>query len=129
MQLNYGYLNVNADQDSLPVYVDDELIGKTPIKNYPLKPDEYLVGFFPQDSIEHASWQLKRGSIGALWKIIKYGEGVVRVQILPKKITMVELNYESVKKAPGKAKLKMGCCLGGVFILGILTGLGVHAIF
>lgn len=129
VQLNYGYLNVNADIDSLPVYVDDELIGKTPISKHPLLPGKYNVGFFPQSMIEDASWQLKDGNVGALWKITKYSEGIVKVKIMADKITTVTLNYSKVKQAPGKAKLKVGCCLGGTFIFGVLITLAVQAIF
>jgi hypothetical protein len=129
VQLNHGYLNVNADVESLAIYVDDELIGKTPIVKYPLMPGKYNVGFFPQGKVEEASWQLKNGKIGALWKIAKYSEGIVKVRIEEDKITTVTLNYDKVKKAPGKAKLKASCCLGGTFILGVLVTLAVQAIF
>lgn len=129
VQTNCGYINVQADQDSLPVFVDNEFIGKTPVLKYPLLPDEYNIGFFPQDSVEEASWRLKDGNISALWKIAKYSEGIVKVKINPNAITTIKLNYEKVKKAPSKAKLKIIGCLGGVFVLGILTTLAVQAIF
>jgi len=128
-QLNVGYLTVQADQDSLPVYVDDEYIGVTPITKHTLVPDQYNVGFFPQDSIEEASWRLKQGSISALWAIAKYGEGTVKVQIKPDAVTKVNLNYSNTMAAPGKTKLKVGGCLGGVFLLGVGTALLLHAVF
>jgi hypothetical protein len=129
LQINDGYLTVRADKDGLPVFVDDDFIGNTPVIKYPLKPDEYNVGFFPQDSIETASYQFKNGDIGALWRIAKYGEGIVKVKIEPNKETIVELNYKAVRSAPGRAKAKVFSCLGGVFILGILATLGFQAIF
>jgi len=129
LQINDGYLTVRADKDGLPVFVDDDFIGNTPVIRYPLKPDEYNVGFFPQDSIETASYQFKNGDIGALWRIAKYGEGIVKVKIEPNKETIVELNYKAVRSAPSKAKAKVLSCLGGVFILGILATLGFQAIF
>jgi hypothetical protein len=129
IQLDYGYLNLKADMDSLPIYVDNEFIGKTPIIKYPLRPAEYNVGFFPQDSIEDASWKIKSGSLGALWKIAKYGEGTCKVRISPNIITTVNLNYKKTMRAPRKAKLMVGGCLGGTFILGVLTTLAVQAIF
>jgi len=128
-QLNNGYLTVRADRDSLPIYVDDDFIGNTPVIKYALKPDEYNVGFFPQDSIETASYQFKSGNIGALWRIAKYGEGIVKVKIESNRETIVDLNYQAVKSAPGKAKLKVFSCLGGVFILGVLSTLAVQAAF
>lgn len=129
LQLSDGYLTVRADKDSLPVYVDDDFIGKTPIIKYPLKPDEYDVGFFPQDSIETASYQFKNGNLGALWRIAKFGEGIVKVRIEPNRETIVDLNYQAVKSAPGKAKLKVFGCLGGMFILGVLSTLAVQSAF
>ncbi|MEO0127073.1 MAG: hypothetical protein ABIL44_04920 [candidate division WOR-3 bacterium] len=129
LQLNDGYLTVKADKDGLPVFVDDDYIGNTPIIRYPLKPDEYNVGFFPQDSIETASYQFKSGNLGALWRIAKFGEGTVKVRIEANKETIVELNYQAVRSAPSKAKAKVFSCLGGVFILGILATLGFQAIF
>lgn len=129
LQLNDGYLTVRADKDGLPIYVDDDFIGNTPIIKYPLKPDEYDVGFFPQDSIETASYQFKNGNIGALWRIAKYGEGVVKVTIKPNQETIVDLNYQAVKSAPSKAKAKVFGCLGGVFILGVLATLVVQSVF
>ncbi len=129
LQLNDGYLTVRADKDGLPIYVDDDFIGNTPIIKYPLKPDEYDVGFFPQDSIETASYQFKNGNIGALWRIAKYGEGVVKVTIKPNQETIVDLNYQAVKSAAGKAKAKVFGCLGGVFILGVLATLAVQSVF
>ncbi len=128
-QLNAGYLSVKADQDSLPVYIEDEYIGVTPIIRHPVAPNEYNVGFFPQDSIEQASWRLKDGSIGALWAIAKYGEGTVKVLIKPDAVTTVTLNYRNTMAAPGRAKLKVGGCLGGVFLLGVGTALLLHAVF
>jgi len=128
-QLNFGYLTVRAEQEGLPIYVDSDFIGKTPIINYPLKPDEYNVGFFPQDSVEQASWRLKGGSLGALWKIAKYSEGIVKVRIAQDSITTVVLNYKKVTRAPGKAKLIFGSIIGGVFILGVLSTLAVRAVF
>jgi len=129
VDVNDGFLTVEADQKGLPVFVDDDFIGNTPIIKYPLKPDEYHVGFFPQDSIEQASWQLKAGNIGALWRIARYSEGIVKVKIEPDRVTAVTLNYAAVTKAPGKAKLKVFGCLGGTFILGVLTGLAVQSLF
>ncbi|MEO0184573.1 MAG: hypothetical protein ABIL20_02090 [candidate division WOR-3 bacterium] len=129
LQLNDGYLTVKAEKDGLPVFVDDDFIGNTPIIKYPLKPDEYDVGFFPQDSIETASYQFKGGNIGALWRIAKYGEGIVKVKIESNKETIVDLNYQAVKSAPGKAKAKVFGCLGGVFLLGVLATLGFQAAF
>ena len=124
-----GYLTVKADQDSLPVFVDDDYVGKTPLIKYTLKPDEYNVGFFPQDSIEAASWRFKDGNIGALWKIAKYSEGIVKVRIASDRVTVVELNYAKVKQAPGKAKLKVGGCLAAACFVGALITLAVQAIF
>jgi hypothetical protein len=128
-QLHSGYLSVEADQDSIPIYVDDEYIGVTPIFKYPLVPNKYNVGFFPQDSIDQASWRLKEGSLTALWAIAKYGEGTVKVWIASDTVTTVALNYKDCMAAPGKAKLKVGGCLGGVFMLGIVTTLVFQALF
>ena len=100
-QLNNGYLTVRADRDSLPVYVDNDYIGQTPVIKYPLKPDEYSVGFFPQDSIENASWRFKSGSLGALWKVARFGEGIVQVRVAPDSLTEIELSYRRVTQAPG----------------------------
>ncbi|MCX7994883.1 MAG: hypothetical protein N3A65_03800 [candidate division WOR-3 bacterium] len=129
LQMSDGYLTVKADKDGLPIYVEDECIGTTPIIKYPLKPDEYNVGLFPQDSIENASYQFKGGNLGALWRIAKFGEGTVKVKIEPNKETVVVLSHKTVLAAPGKAKAKVFSCLGGVFILGILATLGFQAIF
>lgn len=128
-ELNAGYLTVTADQDSLPVYVDNELIGLTPIVKYPLSPDQYTVGFFPEDSIETASWRLKNGSIGALWQLARYGEGVAEVEIAPDRVSSVYLDHVAVMKAPGRAKLKVGACLGSTFLLGVLSVLAFQAVF
>ncbi len=129
LQINDGYLTVRAEKEGLPVFVDDDFIGSTPVIKYPLKPNEYDVGFFPQDSLETASYQFKNGNIGALWRIAKYGEGIVKVRIEANKETIVDLNYQAVRSAPGRAKLKVFGCLGGAFILGILATLGFQAIF
>src|SRR4030042_1487812 len=128
-QISTGFLNVKADQDSLPVYVDNDYIGKTPIIRYPLKTDEYNVGFFPQDSIETASWQLKQGRLGALWRVAKYGEGTVKAKIANNSVTTVELNYKKTIAAPGKTKFKEFSFLGGVFTIGVLAGIGLSALF
>jgi len=124
-----GFLEVTADLDSLPVYVDNDSVGVTPLSRYALSPDEYHVGFFPQDSIEEASWRLKKGSISALWQLARYSEGVVKVRIAPDTITRVELSYKDVQNAPRKAKLKVSGCLGGTFLLGVITTVVLYAIF
>ena len=128
-QIHNGYLSVQADQDSLPVYIDNEYVGVTPILKHPLVPNEYNVGFFPEDSMEQASWRFKEGSMSALWRIAKYSEGIVKVRIAPDTVTAVTLNYRNCMTAPGKAKLKVGGCLGGVFLLGIGTTLVFQMIF
>jgi hypothetical protein len=124
-----GFLEVTADQDSLPVYVDNDQVGITPLTDYALPPDEYHVGFFPQDSIEDASWRFKEGNINALWKLARYGEGIVKVRIAPDSLTKVKLYYKHVENAPRKAKLKVTGCLGGAFLLGVLTTVALYAIF
>ena len=128
-QLNNGYLTVRADRDSLPVYVDNDYIGQTPVIKYPLKPDEYSVGFFPQDSIENASWRFKSGSLGALWKVARFGEGIVQVRVAPDSLTEIELSYRRVTQAPGRAQCLVGGILSGVFVLGVLVTLAVQKIF
>lgn len=128
-QLNTGYLTVTADQDSLPIYVDNAYIGKTPVSKHPLPPERYTVGFFPEDSVEAASWRLKNGSITALWQLAKYGEGIVKVDIARNKTTTVQLDYREVMKAPGRAKIKVAACLGGTFLLGVLSVLAIQAVF
>jgi hypothetical protein len=128
-QLNNGYLTVRADRDSLPVYVDNDYIGQTPVIKYPLKPDEYSVGFFPQDSIENASWRFKSGSLGALWKVARFGEGIVQVRVAPDSLTEIELSYRRVTQAPGRAQCLVGGILSGVFVLGVLVTLAVVKIF
>ena len=129
VQFSTGFLSVKADQDSLPVYVDNDFIGKTPIIRYPLKANEYNVGFYPQDSIETASWQLKQGRFGALWRIAKYGEGTVKAKIADNSVTTVELNYKKTMAAPGKTKFKVFGCLGGFFTVGVLAGIGISFLF
>ncbi|MEO0135913.1 MAG: PEGA domain-containing protein [candidate division WOR-3 bacterium] len=129
MQIDEGYLTVRSEKDGLPIYVENDYIGKTPIIKYPLKPGEYNVGFFPQDSIETASYQFKNGNLGALWRIAKFGEGMVKVKIEANKETIVNLNYDAVRTAPTKAKARVFSCLGGMFIMGILATLCFQAIF
>jgi hypothetical protein len=128
-QLNNGYLTVRADRDSLPVYVDNDYIGLTPVIKYSLKPDEYSVGFFPQDSIENASWRLKSGSLGALWKVARFGEGMIQVRVAPDSLTEVELSYRRVTQAPGRAQCMVGGVMAGIFTLGVLLTLAVQKIF
>lgn len=128
-QLNPGFLTVRADQDSLPVYVDNDFVGRTPLVHFPLKPDEYSIGFFPQDSIEDASWRFKSGQLGALWKIARYGEGMVEVRIAPDSVTEVTLDYQRVKRAPGRAKCLFSGVVGGIFALGVIVALAVQKIF
>lgn len=126
---NPGYLTVTADQDGLPVYVDNDSVGVTPLSRYALSPEEYNVGFFPQDSIEDASWRFKEGTVSALWKLARYSAGIVKVRIAPDTVAKIELSYEDVENAPRSAKLKVTGCLGSVFILGVLTTVALYAIF
>lgn len=128
-RLDPGFLTVRADQDSLPVYVDNDFVGRTPVVRLPLEPDEYSVGFFPQDSIEDASWRFKSGKLGALWKIARYGEGMVEVRIAPDSLTEVKLDYQRVKRAPGRAKCLFGGVIGGILAFGVIAGLALSKIF
>ncbi len=128
-QMDTGYLSVHADQDSLPIYVDNDYIGKTPVNDYPLTADRYTVGFFPEDSIEAASWRVKNGSIRAIWQLARFGEGVAKVDIAPNRSTTVRLDYGNVVRAPGRAKLKVAAVLAGSFMLGVLSVLAVQAAF
>lgn len=122
-----GYLNVQADQSGLKVYLEDELIGTTPIYRHPVEPGEYWVSLFPSDSSETRYNDLTGGDLAtrlsALWYLARVQKGTVRVRIAAGETRDVFLSMRAVERAPCVAKWQAAGCASAPFALGV--GIGI----
>ncbi|MEO0094243.1 MAG: PEGA domain-containing protein [candidate division WOR-3 bacterium] len=126
-QGNNGYLMVEADQPGRKVYLDGDSIGTTPITNYPIEPGEYSISLYDSETIENAYWNLRKANLfrklSAFWELTRIDAGTQRVEIKPNRITKIYFYTSKINQAPFWAKLTFGGCVGGIFGLGILTGI------
>lgn len=121
-----GYLSVDAMETKVNVYLDGDLIGTTPIINYPIAPGEYSVSLYDSKSIENEYWQLKDSEpfqkIKSLWQLIRIGAATQRVKIMPNQTTKITFYPKRIKCAPTAAKIILGSSIISIFGIGVLTG-------
>ena len=121
-----GSLTVNSDQNNLAIYLEGELIGRTPLTNYALKTGEYSISLFDSKTIENEYWNLRTANLfrkmSSIWQLSRIDAATKRITILPNQTTKIYFYNSRINRAPTFAKLAFGGCIGGIFGLGILTG-------
>lgn len=121
-----GYLTVNSDRSNLDVYLEGSFIGKTPIINYPVKTGTYSISLFDSETIENEYWKLRNADIAtrlsALWQLSRIDAATRRISIAPNQTTKVFFYTSRINRAPTLTKFLFGGCIGGIFGLGVLTG-------
>lgn len=122
-----GSLNVQSDRAGLKVYLDNELIGTTPVKGHSIEPGEHWVSMFPSDSSEAGYDRLKSGSFGeklkAVWYLSRVDKGTVRTVVGSGETKNVFLNLKHVDRAPGQAKWAAAGIMSIPFVVGAALGL------
>lgn len=125
----YGYLTVLSKEGDLPIYLDGEYFGKTPIIKERLKPGKYMISLFSAESMEISYEKVKRGSIfqklSGLWDLAKYAGGTERIRIAPDTLTEISLSQRNAENFKRKAKIYLFSSLTSVFLLGLITGIFV----
>jgi hypothetical protein len=124
-----GNLSVRSERAGSKVYLDNELIGTTPIVDRPVEPGEHWLSFFPTDSSEERYNDIANGDIGtklaAVWYLARIGKGTVRVTITPGEKRSIFLSTRAVERAPTEAKWLATGCISAPFILGVAIGIVV----
>ena len=124
-----GNLSVQSERTGLKVYLDNELIGTTPIVNHPVEPGEHWLSFFPTDSSESRYDDISGGDIGAkldaVWYLARVSKGTVRVTVAPGETRSVFLSVRAAERAPDQARWLAAGCLSAPFIIGVALGIVV----
>ncbi|MFB0509885.1 MAG: PEGA domain-containing protein [bacterium] len=127
-----GYLNVDADQSDLSVYLDGDYIGTTPITNYSIEPGEYSISLYDSKTIENEYWNLRSASpfrkLSSIWQLTRIDAATKKVKILSNQSTKIFYYTSRINRAPTLAKCVFGGCIGGIFGLGILAGVLIASI-
>ncbi|MCS7249305.1 MAG: PEGA domain-containing protein [candidate division WOR-3 bacterium] len=125
--LQYGYLTVLSEEGNLPVYLDGDYFGKTPIVKEKIKVGKYTISLFSKDSMELTYQKFKRGSIfqklSSLWELAKYSKATEMIRIAQDSLTEIFLSKKGAEKAKRKAKIYFFSSLSSIFLLGVLTGI------
>jgi hypothetical protein len=125
-----GYLTVRTNLPGLALYLDGDYIGQAPISQLKVKADNYELSIASGDSVERVYWRLREGRLGekldAAWTLVGINAGTHGVSIRPNTVSEVFVDYGRVANAPTEAKLIVGGTIGGLFLLGAVTGFLVH---
>lgn len=126
----YGYLTVLSEEGDLPVYLDGDYLGKTPIVKERVKPGKYTISLFSEKEMESAYEKLKRGSLfqklSSLWELAKYSGATERIRIAQDSITEIFLSKRNAENNKRKAKIYFFSSISSIFLLGLLTGILVE---
>ncbi|MEO0052905.1 MAG: PEGA domain-containing protein [candidate division WOR-3 bacterium] len=82
-----GFLSVNSQPAGMPVYVEGESVGITPLMRHQLEPGNYWVTVVSNDSLERLYQTVRTAAPGrrlaALWSLARIDAASTRVEILP----------------------------------------------
>lgn len=122
-----GFLSVNSQPAGMPVYVEGESVGITPLMRYQLEPGNYWVTVVSNDSLERLYQTVRTAAPGrrlaALWTLARIDAASARVEILPAMETKVEISARTMEQSARRAKWLFGGSVFGLFGLGAITGL------
>ncbi|MEO0096911.1 MAG: PEGA domain-containing protein [candidate division WOR-3 bacterium] len=126
----YGYLTVLSEKGDLPVYLDGNYLGKTPIIKEKIKPGKYTISLFSEQEMEFAYNKLKRGSIfqklSSLWELAKYSGATEVIRVAPDSLTEIFLSKKNAENNRKKAKIYFFSSISTIFLLGLITGILVE---
>ncbi|MEO0119224.1 MAG: PEGA domain-containing protein [candidate division WOR-3 bacterium] len=126
----YGYLTVLSEEGDLPVYLDGDYLGKTPIVKERVKPGKYTISLFSENEMEIAYEKLKKGALfqklSSLWELAKYSGATERIRVAPDSITEIFLSKKNAENNKKKAKIYFFSSISGIFLLGLITGILVE---
>lgn len=123
----YGYLTVLSEEGDLPVYLDGNYLGKTPIVKEKIKAGKYTVSLFSEQEMEMTYNKLKRGSIfqklSSLWELAKYSGATERIRVAPDSLTEIFLSKRNAEYTKRNAKIYFFSSISTIFLLGLITGI------
>lgn len=126
----YGYLTVLSEESNIPVYLDGNYLGKTPIVKEKIKVGKYTISLFSEENMEITYEKFKRGSIfqkfSSLWELAKYSGATERIRIAPDSLTEIFLSKKNAEKSKRRAKIYFFSSLSSIFLLGLITGILVE---
>jgi hypothetical protein len=127
-----GYLNVRSNMPGIVVYLDGDYLGRTPVENVRLAPDQYLVSIVSNDSLENVYWKLREAPLGqkvsAVWTLAAINTGSQPVRVEAGRVSEVYIDYGRVANARSEAKFATFGVTGGLFLLGAIVGLVIGAL-
>ncbi len=127
-----GYLNIRSNMPGIMVYLDGDYLGRTPISNVKLAPDQYLVSIVSNDSLENVYWRLRQAPLGkkvsTVWTLAAINAGSQPVRVEAGRVSEVFIDYGKVASARREAKLLTWGVTGGLFTFGAVVGLLIGAL-
>lgn len=122
-----GYLNIRSNMPGIAVYLDGDYLGRTPIVNHRLAPDQYLVSIVSNDSLENVYWRMNQAPLGkkvsTAWTLAAINAGSQPVRVAAGQVSEVFIDYGKVANARREAKLLTWGVTGGLFTFGAIVGL------
>jgi hypothetical protein len=124
-----GRLTVVTEPAGLPVYLDNEPLGRAPVVNLELAPGEYWVTMFNPDSLEDRYSVIRHGTPGAklaaLWYLARVNAGTSRIELGSGANRQVILSLPRANRAARRAKWLAGAAVGGPLVIGTALGLTI----
>lgn len=122
-----GYVTVRSDQPEIPVYLDGDYLGATPLLMHPVVPGEYTLAPVSSDSLESLYFRVRNAGLGAklaaLWPLARIDAATRRLNVRPGYAVSVELSRQDMDRAESRAKWLVYGSAGGLFLGGALLGL------
>jgi|GEM_PF-550522 len=127
-----GFITVRSNFPGMAVYLDGDYLGRIPIEKQSVSPGSYILSIVSNDSLENLYDALRNGTIpdrlSAVWALGSIDAGTKKIEIKPRVLTDVSIDYGAVLGAPTKAKALTCCGIGGIFGLGAIIGVVIGRI-
>jgi hypothetical protein len=121
-----AWIEVEADREGLTVWLDGTTVGKTPIESLKVSPGEHTVSLFSSEEIEDAYWAARTApplqAIGKFIELRKFDAATRRINVASGQKVRIFLSLGEAERAPGRMRFCLIGGLGGVFLVGGVTG-------
>ncbi|MEO0085081.1 MAG: PEGA domain-containing protein [candidate division WOR-3 bacterium] len=125
-------VTVLSDQPGIPVYLGDEYLGTTPVRNRMVEAGEHWITVADSDSLEALYARLRTAPLGAklnaLWAMVRINAATTKVELEPGRAASITLSAREMSRAETQAKWLVYGSAGGVFVLGAVIGAVIMAV-
>ncbi len=127
-----GLLTVRSDLAGVPLFLDGDFIGTTPLTLARVKAGEYSLVPASSDSLENLYWRLRNAGLcsklNALWTLARIDAATSRVTVQPGKTSSVTISAREIETGACRAKWIVFGGAGGLFLAGLLSGILIYSL-